>query len=689
MSSRGESPGFIFVNLIKGCIVWRLALILLALALALPGEAVQVRKEYREFVHYAKGQTKPWWQRLCEEFDLCEISRADLSVALVIGVSDYRYLPKLETTQNDAREFADFLLGSGEFDQVILLTEQEATRRAIVYFMDSYIPELLQGSRKRNRFLFYFSGHGEKHRYIDRGYLRLADSREGDYTESIGMDTVRTWAHHNTANAVHSLFLIDACMSGIVGQERLLAGDDERSIDVDLNELIRREAGILITAGTEDQPANAHRKWRGSLFNKAVMDGLRGQADRLPKDGVITSRELYLYVRGFVSRQSRHTQTPKHWVLREFESGDFFFLSPGGRPIPDKPQSLPSGRQTLGPGQPRYEVEEIDREYRATTNVRVRSGPGTHHKGLKTLKRGERVWVTGKVAGKPWFQIEGDTGAAYIFSRYLQPTEPFPVEESDRSFEFEPKMVVIPEGSFEMGSERYESEKPVHRVRIRRFAMSAHEITKGQFAQFVKATGFKTQAEIDSDKGCYTVEKDGSGWQAGTSWRNPNINQDDSHPVVCVSWNDAQAYVKWLREKTGKQYRLPSEAEWEYAARAGSSTQYPWGDEIGRNKANCYECGSQWDGKGTAPVGSFTANKFGLYDTVGNVWEWVEDCGHESYEGAPEDGSAWISGGKCEGRVLRGGSWSLDPRRARSAHRFWINRDFRSNFSGFRIAQDL
>ena len=96
--------------------MWRLALILLALAIALPGEAVQVRKEYRKYVHYAKGQIKPWWQRFCEEFNLCEISRADLSVALVIGISDYRYLPKLETTKNDAREFADFLLGSGEFD---------------------------------------------------------------------------------------------------------------------------------------------------------------------------------------------------------------------------------------------------------------------------------------------------------------------------------------------------------------------------------------------------------------------------------------------------------------------------------------------------------------------------------------------------------------------------------------------
>ena len=173
------------------------------------------------------------------------------------------------------------------------------------------------------------------------------------------------------------------------------------------------------------------------------MDGLRGEADKLPKDGVITSRELYLYVHGFVSRQSRHTQTPKHWVLREFESGDFFFLSPGGRPIPPKPSTLPSGKQTLGLGQPRYEMEEIDREYMATTDVRVRSGPGTHHKGLKTLKRGDRVWVTGKVAGKSWLQVEWDTGVGYIFSSYLKPTESSPPAISEPSVDFEPEMVEI------------------------------------------------------------------------------------------------------------------------------------------------------------------------------------------------------------------------------------------------------
>ena len=125
-------------------------------------------------------------------------------------------------------------------------------------------------------------------------------------------------------------------------------------------------------------------------------------------------------------------------------------------------------------------------------------------------------------------------------------------------------------------------------------------------------------------------------------------------------------YVKWLSWKTGKGYRLLSESEWEYVARAGTRTRYWWGDGIDRNRANCNECGSRWDNKRTAPVGSFSANEFGLYDVHGNVQEWVEDCWNDSYDGAPTDGSAWESGGW---RVLRGGSWNNKPRKLRSAHR--------------------
>ena len=129
-----------------------------------------------------------------------------------------------------------------------------------------------------------------------------------------------------------------------------------------------------------------------------------------------------------------------------------------------------------------------------------------------------------------------------------------------------------------------------------------------------------------------------------------------NRPAIDVSWHEAQAYVAWLSEKTGKRCRLLSESEWEYAARAGAATRYSWGDGIGRNRANCSGCGSRWDDRQTAPVGSFAANGFGLHDMHGNVWEWVADCWNGSYAGAPSDGSARESG-NCSRRVLRGGAW--------------------------------
>ena len=232
-----------------------------------------------------------------------------------------------------------------------------------------------------------------------------------------------------------------------------------------------------------------------------------------------------------------------------------------------------------------------------------------------------------------------------------------------------PEMVVVPAGSFMMGSPeagRYDDEGPVHRVTIARpFAVGVYEVTFGEWDACVAGGG------------CGGHRLDDWGWGRGR------------RPVIYVSWEDAQAYVRWLSGKTGKAYRLLSESEWEYVARAGTTTRYWWGDGIGRNRANCDGCGSRWDGKKTAPVGSFSANGFGLHDVHGNVWEWVEDCWNDSYHGAPTDGSAWTSRIFCIGRVLRGGSWGVSPRYLRSANRYWDPSGLRSYNAGFRVARTL
>jgi formylglycine-generating enzyme required for sulfatase activity len=161
-------------------------------------------------------------------------------------------------------------------------------------------------------------------------------------------------------------------------------------------------------------------------------------------------------------------------------------------------------------------------------------------------------------------------------------------------------------------------------------------------------------------------------------------------PVINVNWDDSQRYVAWLSKMTGKPYRLLTEAEYEYATRAGTRTAYPWGDAIGKNNANCIGCASRWDNRQPAPVGSFKPNAFGLYDMVGNVWEWVEDCDHYNYGynflQAPTDGSAWIDHG-CKKRMVRGGSWNDSF--VRSAIRVGMSADHRTNSLGFRVARTL
>ncbi len=232
-----------------------------------------------------------------------------------------------------------------------------------------------------------------------------------------------------------------------------------------------------------------------------------------------------------------------------------------------------------------------------------------------------------------------------------------------------PEMVVVPAGEFVMGSAvgdpgRYANEDPQHRVTIARpFAVGRYEVTFVEWDACVAAGG------------CFRKPAD-SAWGR------------DRRPVVDVSWDDTQSYLAWLSKKTGKRYRLLSEAEWEYAARAGSSSAYPWGGGAGTNQANFWGSGSQWSGKQTAPVGSFAANAFGLHDLIGNVWEWVQDCYQDSYVGAPADGSA-REGGKCEARVLRGGSWYIEPQDARSAFRYRLAPASRNYVSGFRLARTL
>jgi len=244
-----------------------------------------------------------------------------------------------------------------------------------------------------------------------------------------------------------------------------------------------------------------------------------------------------------------------------------------------------------------------------------------------------------------------------------------------------PEMVVIPAGSYRMGDLNgggRDREDPVHRVTIPTpFAVGKYEVTRDAYAAFARSTG------RGSGDGCYVWNAQKWVKEGSKSWRNPGYVQTNRHPVACVNWDDAKAYVAWMSAKTGKAYRLLSESEWEYAARAGSRSKYSWGNSISSSQAKYRQNINK-----TTSVGSYAANSFGLHDMHGNVWEWVEDCWNRNYNGATSNGTA-STAGNCFRRVLRGGSWVSGPRSLRSASRSWGNIAQRFSSNGFRVSRTL
>jgi formylglycine-generating enzyme required for sulfatase activity len=383
------------------------------------------------------------------------------------------------------------------------------------------------------------------------------------------------------------------------------------------------------------------------------------------------------------------------------------------------------------PAKPELVLEPVEAVYIATKNANIRTEPTVSSAKVTTLPAGTELYVPGKTPDGKWLKVEHDgKGLGYIYAPLLQEKEAWETakrqaeaerkaaedavrqaeEVARRQAEAEarrraerqrlasvtppkpagraettpavgtyskghqpgdafkdcpkcPEMVVVPAGSFTMGSPssekgRYKDEGPQHRVTIRQaFAVGKFEVTFDEWDACV------------SGGSCNGYRPEDRGWGRGR------------RPVINVGWKDAKAYVDWLSRKTGKSYRLLTESEWEYAARAGTTTRYHWGDG--------YDSGKVAGGGKTESVGRYPANRFGIHDFHGNVWEWVEDCYKDSYSGAPSDGSAWTRSA-CGRRVLRGGSWSNDPGGLRSANRYWDGTGYRYfDGVGFRVARTL
>jgi len=278
-----------------------------------------------------------------------------------------------------------------------------------------------------------------------------------------------------------------------------------------------------------------------------------------------------------------------------------------------------------------------------------------------------------------------------------------------------PEMVIIAAGQFQQGSDAseigyYEDEAPKHPVTLAKpFALGRCEVTVAEFRLFVKQTGHKTDAEKSG--GCNIWNRDSKEYEKSVdaNWKQTGFKQDENHPVVCVSWNDTQAYINWLNAYLAlpeDSYRLVTESEWEYVARAGTTSAYFWGAQSQCGYANGADQALKKEGISddllsyadcddnhayTATVASFKANPWGLYDMSGNVWEWVQDCWHNSYKNAPKDGRAWLEEGEgdCTQRSVRGGGWYNEPRILRSASRHRYSASEAINDMGFRLARTL
>ncbi|MFC1774438.1 SUMF1/EgtB/PvdO family nonheme iron enzyme [Pseudomonadota bacterium] len=345
--------------------------------------------------------------------------------------------------------------------------------------------------------------------------------------------------------------------------------------------------------------------------------------------------------------------------------------------------------------QPAYVVNELDDQYEVIRNANIRQTPSSKSRRLAELQRGSSVHVTGQLADKQWYQVRFAGMTGYIYAELLrkpvakpapkakpapepkpkpiarptpQPVKVLPVRpgkvEEIQDCPSCPVMLALPAGNFTMGASRGDrSEKPAHKVSINKpFAIGKYEVTVAQWNE------------------CHT---------AGACSYKPDFNDpQDNSPIRDISWSDAQEYTKWLSTVTQKPYRLPTEAEWEYAARGGTDTTYWWGNEVGASQADCKNCGGKWNNKSPAAVDAFPANPFGLHGTSGGVWEWVADCWHKTYKGAPKDGTAW-SRNDCRENVIRGGAWRNDANYIHSASRFKYDTHVRYLLNGFRIARTL
>ena len=549
-------------------------------------------------------------------------------VALVVGNDVYQTQSPLRNAVNDARAVAKALTEVG----FSVTTVENATREQLT----AALGELARSLRDDDAVLFYFAGHGVQ--VAQENYL-LPTNYVGQNATTLRLDAIRASdVQEMLRRARVTMLVFDACRNN--PYRNIRAGG------TGLAPMEARGTLIAYAAGAGEVAADSAAGAPNGLFTGKFVEALA-----LPG---LTATEMFRRVRREVVAASNEEQWP---AVYDDLLVDFVFrrsVSAGvGSPGDVVAEDLDAATVRLQQETVFWESIQ-DNGIQADFEAFLEQFPNGTFAGLA---RNRLAALTALAAERP---IPEPPRPDLVRPR------PWRAGEMFRDCPTCPQLVAVPAGTFRMGCVSGRGcvgdELPLREVRVDAFALSKYEVTFEEYERFASATGHRQPSDW--------------GWGGG------------SRPVTGVSWEDATAYAKWLSEATGERYRLPSEAEWEYAARAGTRTEFSWGENIGRNRANCDGCGSPWDDDETAPVGSFRVNAWGLHDMHGNASEWVADCWHESYARAPSDGLAWLSGGDCGRRVSRGGSWLGLPKFLRSAKRARIVAGRRFAYVGFRVARN-
>ena len=645
-------------------------------------------------------------------FGLCAPAHSK-RIALVIGNDAYENVTKLQKAGNDASAMARELTAAGFEVQL----HRDVNYRNMVKAVETLSKRITGG----DEVVVFFAGHGVQ---IKTGSFMLPidiEATSESEVEKTAYGVNDLTEKLSEAKAAFTLVMVDACRDNPLKAAGRSVGNSRG-----LSAIEPPKGQMVVYSASRGQQAldrlNEKDPNPNGVFTREFIARMR-------KPGV-KIEDLVREVQDSVETLAQTVKHEQRPAIYNEARGNFYFFGPTtvmvGPQAPAKPEAVaPSVRpgQVQGLSLADLEREEATRKEWADWQGRMKADfdktaafAGSADLMAKAWDRFLVVWAQDNPMSTQDEALRAQAAAKRDVARQASAQAPQVVAQPAAASGTGqiikdcadcPEMVVIPAGSFTMGSSDEEQalaneggpaatvtsrESPQHSVNIRSFVAARYAITKGEFAAFVRARGYQTEAE--QGDGCRVWNGKELKNDKAADWRYVRFTQTDSHPVVCVSWNDAQAYIGWLNQTTGKTFRLLSESEREYVARAGTQTAFWWGDSITTAQANYGGTGKSYNGspkgeyrQATVPVSSFAPNPFGLYNVHGNVSEWAEDCSHDTYSGAPADGSAWTTGCSGNYRVLRGGAWRSVSAILRSALRSRNAPDYRSYDVGFRLAR--